>query len=204
MMRVGLTGGYATGKSFVAAELTRLGCHVIYADKLGHQTLEPGGAAYQPVIERFGPGILDEDGRIDRKRLGATVFPSPTLLAELTAMVHPAVFLLEEEMMREFARQDPSGIAVVEAAILIETGRYKTYDRVILTVCDEATQIRRGVERDGLTIEQVRARLKEQMPLSEKRRYADYLIDTQTSAEETLRQTRDVHRALTSINTKRL
>ena len=202
MMRVGLTGGYATGKSFVAAELTRLGCHVIYADALGHQTLEPDGEAYRPVVERFGPKILDGSGCIDRKRLGALVFSSPPLLAELSAIIHPAVFRLEEQLMAQFAEEDPDGIVVVEAAILIETGRFRSYDRLILTVCDEATQIRRGTQRDGLTVEQVRARLKEQMLLSEKKRFADYIIETGGEPEQTLRQTRDVYRALTSIQTK--
>ena len=199
MIRVGLTGGYATGKSFVAAELARLGCHLIYADRLGHQVLQPGNDAYQPTIEAFGAEITATDGSIDRKRLGTIVFGSPDLLKRLTAIVHPAVFRLEERMMREFSARDPQGIAVVEAAILIETGRFKQFDRLILTNCEEAKQIARGIERDGLNTDQIGARLKEQMPLSEKRRYADYVVETGGTPEETLEQVRVIFNELRMV-----
>ena len=121
MLKVGLTGGYASGKSFVAAELSRHGCHLIYADQLGHLTLQPNGEAYAAAIEIFGREILVPDGTIDRKRLAAIVFNSPTSLAKLNGVVHPAVFRLEEKMLEEIRQQDPLGIAVVEAAILVET-----------------------------------------------------------------------------------
>src|SRR3954468_15614200 len=99
MLLVGLTGGYATGKSFVASELERRGCHLIYADKLGHQVLEPGEEAYAAAIAIFGNEILREDQTIDRKKLGAIVFQNPEQLARLTAAVHPAVFKLEENLI---------------------------------------------------------------------------------------------------------
>ena len=199
MIRVGLTGGYATGKSFVASELARLGCHLIYADKLGHQVLQPGNDAYRPTIDAFGTQIVGADASIDRKQLGAIVFSSPELLKRLTDIVHPAVFRLEERMMREFAARDPQGIAVVEAAILIETGRFKQFDRLILTNCEEAEQIARGIERDGLNADQIRARLKEQMPLSEKRQYADYVIETGGTPEVTLERVRVIFKELHTL-----
>jgi len=196
MIKVGLTGGYASGKSFVASELSRLGCHVIYADKLGHAVLSPGGEAYQPVVAAFGDGILLPDRTIDRKRLGAIVFDSQPLLQQLNSFVHPAVFRLEESMLAEFAAADPHGIAVIEAAILIETGRYRTFDRLILTACSQDVQIARAIERDGLTREQVLARLSKQMPLSEKKRYAHYVIDTSGPKTETLLQVARVFASL--------
>lgn len=199
MLTVGLTGGYATGKSFVAHELERLGCSVISADRLGHQVLQPGGEAYEPAVREFGPEILAPDGSIDRKKLGAIVFSSPEALQRLSGFVHPAVIRIEEEMLIRFERQNPRGIAVIEAAILIETGRYRRFDRIILTVCDQETQICRGVVRDGLTREQVLGRIARQMPLEEKRPYAHYLIDTSGPKEATASRIGEVYRELNAI-----
>lgn len=199
MLRVGLTGGYATGKSLVAAELERLGCLVIYADKLGHQVLEPGGESYQPAIEAFGDGILSESGAIDRKKLGAIVFAAPELLEKLATLVHPAVFRLEQQILEKFAAEQPRGIAVIEAAILIETGRNTVFDRLILTSCDEETQITRGMKRDRLTREQVLARMANQMPAEEKKRYAHYVIDTNGPKEEAARQVQGIFRELKQL-----
>jgi dephospho-CoA kinase len=199
MLKVGLTGGYATGKSLVAKELERLGCHLIYADELGHQVLQPGGEAYAATVEIFGREILNADGTIDRKKLGEIVFASPELLEKLSSLVHPAVIRLEERLLEEFQRQDPHGIAVVEAAILIETGRYAVFDRVILTTCDEETQIARGMKRDHATREQALARLGKQLPLSEKQRHAHYVVDTSGPKEETARQVQRVYRELKDV-----
>jgi dephospho-CoA kinase len=192
MLKVGLTGGYASGKSFVAAELERLGCFLIYADRLGHAALQPDGAAYRPTVDYFGPEILMPDGSIDRKKLAAAVFPSPDLLSKLEGFVHPAVRQKEEELMAGFAAREPKGIAIVEAAILIETGRYSDFDKLILTACDLETQVTRGMHRDKLPHEQVMARIEKQMPLNEKKRYAQYVINTDGAKQETLRQVKTV------------
>jgi dephospho-CoA kinase len=199
MLKVGLTGGYATGKSFVAHELERLGGFVIYADRLGHAVLEPGGDAYAPTIQAFGPEILAADRSIDRKKLGAIVFSSPEALQKLSSFVHPAVFRLEEEMLIGFERQNPAGIAVIEAAILIETGRYVHFDRIVLTTCDEQTQIERGMKRDGLTREQVLARIANQMPLEEKKRRAHYVVDTGGAKEATVQRVREIYSKLKQL-----
>jgi dephospho-CoA kinase len=188
MLRVGLTGGYASGKSFVAAELARRGCFLIYADALGHAALQPDGAAFRPTVDYFGPDILTPDGTIDRKRLAAKVFRSPDLLDTLTSFVHPAVFQMEEKLIAEFASREPHGIAVVEAAILVETGRYSGFDRLILTECGLETQVARGMLRDHLPREQVMARIEKQMPLAAKKRYAHYLINTDGAPQDTLWQ----------------
>jgi len=192
MLKVGLTGGYASGKTFVASELERLGCHLIYADQLGHATLQPGGAAYEPAIALFGREILKSDSTIDRKKLASIVFAAPDLLAQLNAVVHPAVFALEEKMLQDFTVRDPHGIAVLEAAILVETGRYAHCDKLIVTACDLETQIARGMKRDGSTREQVLARLGKQLPLEEKKRYADFVIETGGSKEDTVKQVQQV------------
>jgi dephospho-CoA kinase len=204
LIKVGLTGGYASGKSFVAQELERLGCHVIYADKLGHDVLLPDGEAYAPVLEAFGEGILEEDGsgdhkKIDRKKLGSLVFKSSERLARLTAIVHPAVFRLEERLLAEYEFADPKGIAVVEAAILIETGRFKVFDRLVVVICDLETQIARALKRDPVTREEVMARLEKQLPAQEKLKYADYVIDTSGGKEDTVLHVEAIYRELREL-----
>ena len=199
-LTVGLTGGLACGKSFVGRTLKDLGAHLIQADELGHQVLAPEGGAYQPVIREFSREILDADGHIDRQRLAARVFNDPDQLARLNAIVHPAVHRLQESMVREIRAGDPQAIIVVEAAILIETGTYKNYDRIILVICGEEQQIERAMSRGGITLEDVQARLRRQLPLAEKRKFADFVIDTSGTKEETIRQTRDVYQSLQSIH----
>lgn len=199
MLKVGLTGGYASGKSLVAGEFQRLGCHVIHADLLGHAVLEPGAAAYGPAVEAFGPQILIANGEIDRRKLAAVVFEKPELLQKLNSFVHPAVIEIEEEMLASFAAQDPRGIAVIEAAILIETGRDRMFDRLILTAVDQETQIARGIKRDHLTREQVLSRLARQLPLEEKKRHAHYVIDTSGEKQDTIRQVEAIFRDLKQL-----
>lgn len=197
MLRVGLTGGLATGKTFVGRELAKLGCYVIQADALGHQVLEPAGAAHVPVVEHFGVAILT-DGRIDRKKLAEVVFHDPGQLEVLNSIVHPFVFVLEDQRLQEIAAKDPSAIAVIEAAILIETGAFRRYEKVILTVCQPEQQIERAMAR-GLSERDARARLERQMPIEEKRRFADYIIDTSGTPESTVEQTRVVYTSLRSL-----
>jgi dephospho-CoA kinase len=199
MLKVGLTGGLACGKTFVGQALAALGCHLIEADQLGHEILLPGGEAYADVVREFGQAILNADGTIDRKRLAAEVFGKPERLAALNRLVHPHVFARERKLIDRYAEADPRGIVVVEAAILIETGNYKNFDRLILVECDEEQQIERAIKRDHTDREDVQSRLRRQMPLAEKRKFAQYVIDTSGSKEETMRQVREVHDALRRI-----
>ena len=198
MLKVGLTGGLACGKSFVGQALAKSGCLLIQADELGHEVLAPGGEAFEAVIEEFGQDIL-ADGRIDRRRLAARVFSDREALARLNALVHPPVVAREEKLMAEFAARQPQGIAVVEGAILIETGSYKRFDRLIVVVCTPAQQIERSMRRDGSTEPEVRARLDRQMPLAEKRKLADFVIDTSGTKQDTLGQTCAVYHELRRI-----
>ena len=191
MIRAGLTGGLASGKTSVGRILESFGCHVFHADELGHAVLAPGGEAAESVMREFGT--------IDRPKLAAEVFRNPERLALLNSLVHPWVIAREERLMAEAVAKDPGGIAVVEAAILIETGGYKRYDRLILVVCTEEQQIQRAMARDGFTREEAVTRLARQMPLSEKRNFADYVIDTSGTREITLQQTRTVYDALRSL-----
>lgn len=199
MLRVGLTGGLASGKSFVGKVLAGLGCHVIRADELGHQVLLRGGEAYDAVLAEFGRGILNREGEIDRRQLAALVFDDPERLEALNRLVHPPVRERERRLAEEFARQDPTAIIVIEAAILVETGAWKTYDRLIVVVCTPEQQVERAMHRDGITRQEAEARLRRQLPLREKVKFAHYVIDTSGSKENTLEQTEAVYRALRSI-----
>jgi dephospho-CoA kinase len=199
MLRVGLTGGLATGKTFVGRALESHGCHLLQADATGRAALEPDGAAYPAVVEAFGTAILDEHSRIDRRRLAALVFSDPAQLERLNALIHPVVIAHEEQWFREIESLDPRAIGVVEAAILIETGSYRRFSKLVLTVCQSEQQIERSMKRDALTREQVLRRLENQMPLEEKRRYADYVIDTSGAKQDTLRQVARLYDSLRSL-----
>jgi len=199
MLKVGLTGGLACGKSFVGEILRGYGCMLIQADELGHAVLAPGGEAYDEVVREFGREILEADGRIDRRALAAQVFGAPGRLAVLNALVHPPVFRREDQLIAEFAAREPHGIAVVEAAILIETGSYRRYDRIVLVICREEQQVERALRREGASEVDVRARLSRQMPIEEKRKYAHFVIDTSGEKAETVRQTCAVFQELRRI-----
>jgi dephospho-CoA kinase len=191
MLRVGLTGGIATGKTAVAAMLRELGCWLLEADKIAHQTIDPDGAAYEEVVREFGRGILTAEGLVDRKKLGAIVFAEPQRLARLNAIVHPPVL---EEQVRQLAaieKADAHAIAVVEAALLIEAGFDRSLDYLVVTWCTPEQQLTRltqpGAGR-GLTIEQARQRIAAQMPVDEKRKRADWVIDCSGTLEHTRAQ----------------
>ena len=198
-MLVALTGGLATGKSHVGKVLESLGCYVIEADALGHLALAPNGEAFAPVLAEFGPAILKGNGSIDRKALAAIVFYNPERLQVLNAIVHPAVGRLQQTQVDAIVARDPLAIVVVEAAIHIETGGYKRYQKLILVVCSEQEQVKRAMARDNANREEVLARIAQQMPLSEKRKYADYVIDTGGTPEETRRQTTEVYNSLREL-----
>ena len=192
MLRVGLTGGIATGKSTVTAILRELGCHLLEADKIAHRFIEPGGAAYNDVVHAFGRGILTPDGRVDRTKLGAIVFADPLRLARLNAIVHPHVLAEQDRELAAIERAEPHAIAVVEAALLIEAGYTDRLDCLVVTWCTPEQQLARLTQQDagrGLTIEQARQRIAAQMPLEEKRRMADEAIDCSGSLEHTREQT---------------
>jgi dephospho-CoA kinase len=196
VLRVGLTGGLASGKSTVGHMLADMGCLLIEDDKLGHQVMEPGGEAYTAIVAEFGREILNSDATINRRRLGALVFADPARLAKLNALVHPPVHAREQALAEAFAHDHPNGILVTEAAILVETQSYKNYDRLIVAVCRPEQQIERSMVRDQLSREEVLDRLSRQMPLEEKAKYADFVIDTSGSKENTLQQTRSVYESL--------
>jgi dephospho-CoA kinase len=150
-------------------------------------------------VKEFGSPILTPDGAIDRRALAARVFGDSARLARLNALVHPAVIRREEEAIARFAEREPHGIAVVEAAILVETGSYQRFDKLILVTCREEQQLERALKRGDASEADVRARIGRQMPLAEKRKFADFVIDTSGEKSDTLRQTRAVYDTLRRI-----
>jgi dephospho-CoA kinase len=193
MLRVGLTGGIATGKSTVGRMFVELGCHLIDSDNITHQLLEPGQAVHVAVVQAFGERILAPDGTIDRKILGEIVFNDPQARKKLNNLVHPAVVQRQQEWLSEVEAQDPRGIAIVDAALMIEVGTYKKYDKVVLVVCPPAEQRRRLRQRSGLSEEQIETRLRSQMPMEEKMKFADYVIVNSGSFEDAHREVERVY-----------
>ena len=196
MLKVGLTGGLASGKSFVGEQLEQMGCYLVKADELGHQVLLAGGEAYGAVVAEFGREILDVDGQIDRRRLASLVFQHPERLAVLNALVHPYVQDRVRHFALECAARDPHAIVITEAAILVETGSYRNYDRLIVAFCRDDQQIERAMHRDGISREEAEARLARQLPLADKLKVADFVIDTSGTKENTIIQTHTVLDAL--------
>ena len=187
MLKVGLTGGIASGKSTVAAMLRARGCPVLEMDPIGHQLLKPGEPAYDETVREFGRAILDANGAIDRDKLGAIVFASKEKRERLNAILHPKILAKVREW---FEARDKEGadFAVVEAALIYEAAYDKELDRMVVCWCRPEQQLAR-LERRGLTREQAQARVDAQMSIDEKRKLADDVIDCSKSLEETNRQT---------------
>lgn len=198
MLKVGLTGGIATGKSHALAEFRSLGAHTIDADEIAHRVITRGRPAYDEILEHFGSGILQQDGEIDRKALGRIVFADEEKLKRLNAIVHPRVFEEEEKELREIetGMRKHSPIVITDAALMIEAGSYKRYDKIVVVSCIPELQFARLVARDGIPPEDAAIRISRQMPISEKVKYADYLIENSGKYNETRRQIRQVYASL--------
>ncbi len=198
MLRVGLTGGIGCGKSTVAAMMNDLGCHIINADKMAHALIAPGEPAYDEVVRQFGAHVLAPDGSIDRARLASIVFGDGNKLASLNAIVHPRVLRDIDREFDRLAAKDPHGMAVVEAALLIEAGYHEKLDRLILVTCTPEQQLDRLTNTAfgrAMSREQAEKRIAAQMPVEEKRRMAAgkiVEIDCSGSLDDTKKQVREL------------
>lgn len=191
MLRVGLTGGIGCGKSTVAAMMRRLGCHVLDADELAHRLTEPGQPAYDDIVREFGREILDPSGRIDRGKLGAVVFADAGRRTKLESFIHPRIFEARAKELRALEQADPHGLAIIEAALLVEAGYYKQLDRLVVVWCRPEQQFARLTDPAfgrNLTPEQAKRRIAAQLDLNEKRKLADDEIDCSGTVEDTERQ----------------
>ena len=196
MLKVGLTGSIAVGKSFVCECFRELGCHVLDADKTAREVVERGTEGLKQVVEEFGTEVLDTDGALNRKKLATIVFKSGAKRQRLNSIVHPLVIEKQNEWLAKWEREDPAGIAIVDAALMIESGGYKRFDKLIVVWCDPDIQLSRLIDRDGLSRLEAEDRISAQMAQDEKKSYADVLIDTSNGFEKTRRQVLEIFTSL--------
>jgi dephospho-CoA kinase len=202
MLRVGLTGSIAVGKSHVAGLLKELGCRVTDADEVARHVVEPGTEGLRAVVEAFGAEVLREDGTLDRAKLGALVFGDEEKRLRLNAILHPLIMAEQDARLRLWEREDPRGVGVVDAALMIESGGYRRFDKLVVVHCRPEVQLERLMRRNQLTREEAGRRVASQMPQEEKLRYADFAIDTSGDFEDTRRQTEAVYRELKALAEK--
>jgi len=196
MLKVGLTGSIASGKSVVGAMLADLGAHLVQADHIAHQLMQPGQDVYRDVVAHFGRKILNDDGSVNRSRLAEAAFgetpTSASRIEELNRIVHPAVIRRQEEWMEEIGCRHPHAVAIVEAALILEAGAAKRFDRLIVVTCTEEQRIARFAARHNLDLDAARKevvrRMAAQLPEAEKIKAADYVIDNSGSLKHTREQ----------------
>ena len=196
MLKAGLTGSIAVGKSNVCAIFAELGCHVLDADQTARDVVKAGSHGLARIVEEFGYQVLTPFGELDRKTMGSIVFANKKKRERLNSIVHPLVIEAQDRWIREREEIDPDGIAIVDAALMIESGGYRRFDKLIVVWCEAAIQLQRLMLRDNLTREEAQKRIDSQMPQEEKKRFADHLIDTSAGFDDTRKQTLEVYAQL--------
>ncbi len=199
MLKVGLTGSIAVGKSFVCGVLSELGCHVLDADQTAREVVEPGTEGLRRIVKEFGREILLPTGRLDRKMLGGIVFSEPGKRQLLNSILHPLIIDEQDKWVESCSSTDPDGIAVIEAALMIESGGYKRFDELIVVWCGSDIQLQRLMKRNSIGLEEAEKMIAAQMPQEEKKRYASFLIDTSGSFDETRLQIEAVYKELRKL-----
>ena len=201
MLKVGLTGGVACGKTTVATMFEKRGAHVALADVIAHNLFEPDSEVYKKIVETFGPDVLNEDKTINRPRLANLAFPAR--IKELNAIIHPVVIALQDEWMREIEQRESRAIAIVEAALMIEAGAHKRFDKLIVVTCGFDQKIDRFAERARMSpndaCADVQRRMQAQLPEEDKVRLADYVIDNSGSVGHLEEQVERIWRELKEI-----
>ncbi|HVF30123.1 MAG TPA: dephospho-CoA kinase [Pyrinomonadaceae bacterium] len=200
MLKVGLTGSIAVGKSFVLGVFRELGCAVLDADRTAREVVAPGTDGLKRVMEAFGDDIIQTDGSLDRAKLGSVVFSDEQKRLLLNSIIHPLVLEEQDRWLTERGAEDPKTIAIVDAALMIESGAFERFDKLIVVWCEPELQLQRLIGRDGLDRESAAKRIASQMPQEEKKTYADFLIDTSNTYADTRRQTYEVFERLRLYN----
>src|SRR2546423_825571 len=201
MLKVGLTGSIAVGKSFVLDVLRELGARVIDADSIAREVVAPGTPGLAAIVGEFGSDILNTDAALDRAKLGSIVFADEAKRLKLNSILHPFIIARQDEILREWERETPDAVVVVDAALMIESGGYKRFDKLIVVHCRPEIQLDRLMQREGLSREEAEQRIKTQMPQSEKIKYADFPIDTSEGFESARAQVKLLWQQLQSLNT---
>lgn len=192
MVRIGLTGGIASGKSTVASMFKMLGAELIDADRIAHQVIQKGTPAYKKIIKTFGRDCLDKKGEINRKTLGKMVFNDPEKRKTLNAIVHPDVFKKEKEEEKKILKKNRNAVIIYDIPLLIETGSHLKMDKVILVHVKREKQIERIMNRNRLTREESLNRVRAQFPLYQKKKHADYLINGDDVRENTEKKVKKI------------
>lgn len=192
MRKIGLTGSIAVGKSFVCNIFRELGCHILDADQTSREVVKPGTIGLRQIVKEFGDDILLPGGRLNRQKLGAIVFEDAAKRDLLNSIVHPLVIEAQNNWIKNCEISDPEGIAIVDAALMIESGGYKRFEKLIVVWCEPEIQLKRLMLRDELSAADARKRIDAQMPQDQKKDFADYLIDTSGGFEDVKIQTRKV------------
>lgn len=196
MLRVGLTGNIGVGKSFVASVLSDLGCHIIDADQIAREVVAPDTPGLGAVVEHFGKRILQSNGALDRAQLGEIVFSDPEKRALLNSILHPLIIEAQNRQVEQWKAVDPTGICVVDAALMVESGQYRRFPVIIVVWCRPDLQLERVVARNNLTRAEAERRIASQMPQEEKKQYGTFLVNTSDGFEAARRQTEVVYAAL--------
>ena len=196
MLIVALTGGIATGKSVVAKILQELGCCIHPADRVAHELMEPEQPAWKKIVAHFGTKILNADKTINRTKLGAIVFRDEKERLYLNRLIHPLVLEEKKEVIAKLQKEGRYKIFISEAALTLEAGFVRFFDKIIVVFCRPGIQVQRLMERDRISREEALRKIKAQMPMKEKLKFADYIIDTSGSFPETVEQTERVFRQL--------
>ncbi len=199
MLRVGLTGSIGVGKSFVSSIFAELGCHVLDADQTAREVVMPGAPGLIAVTKVFGDEILNSDGTLNRKQLGAVVFGDEEKRQRLNSILHPFIIARQDEILNGWEADDPKGIGIVDAALMIESGGYRRFDKLIVVHCRPEVQLERLMLRDNLSRDEALRRINSQMSQEEKQRFADYLIDTSDGFEITRNQAVQVYNKLVPL-----
>ena len=199
MLRVGLTGSIGVGKTFVASIFVELGCHVLDADQTAREVVMPGTPGLKALTEAFGEEILNPDGTLNRKQLGAVVFNDESQRQRLNHLLHPFIIVRQDEIMKAWEVEDPDGIGIIDAALMIESGGYKRFDKLVVVHCRPEVQLERLMLRDKLSRDEALRRINSQMPQEEKQKFADYLIDTSDGFELTRARTVEIYQQLIRV-----
>ena len=202
MLRVGLTGSIAVGKSFVTSIFSGLGCHTLDADQTAREVVLPGSPGLAAVADEFGTDVLNPDGTLNRQHLGEIIFGNEEKRQILNHILHPFIIARQDEIMRAWEQQDPNGIGIIDAALMIESGGYRRFDKLIVVHCRPEVQLERLMLRSSLSRDEAQARIDSQMSQAEKQKFADYLIDTSDGFEPTRKRTLEVHNELLRLANK--
>ena len=201
---VGVTGGMGSGKTLVAAIFLEFGAYILDADAICRKLVEPGQPALKEISESFGKTIIDEFGKLDRKKLAQVIFGDSKKKKVLENILHPRVFEFEKQEYKNICQKNPKALVIIDAALLIESGNYMTMDKVIVVNADRKSQIKRVMGRTGWDRDEVVARINNQMPIKEKIKYADFVLDNFANEDFLRKKVKELYKKLSFMAAEKL